>query len=64
MTENKFKELRMEAFENPDVQIFSRKGLEKFELHKKKAEEEYQEELKIKRKATKTKKKNKLESEV
>ena len=26
MTENKFKELRMEAFEHPDIEIFSRKG--------------------------------------
>lgn len=41
MTENKFKELRMEAFEHPDIEIFSRKGLEEFEFAKKKAEEEY-----------------------
>ena len=31
----------MEAFEHPDIEIFSRKGLEEFEFAKKKAEEEY-----------------------
>ena len=41
----------MEAFDNPDISIFSRKGLEQFEAAKKVAEEEYIEELKKKKKA-------------
>lgn len=54
----------MEAFEHPDIEIFSRKGLQEFDDHLKKAEEEYQKELNKKQKAAKLALKSKNASDV